>query len=218
MPAEKAGSRSPAFYDKFMAPLELFWFRRWRKRILSNLSGNVLEVGSGTGVNLEYYPEAVNCLTTIDPSDANSETLMEKGKRSGWGGRDGRCIKTTIGVGENMPFRSRSFDNVVSTLILCSVDDPDKVISEGIRVLKKGGRFIFMEHQIPKWGPQAFLFNLLTPIWKAPSGCTLNRHTQQDVEKKNGLKKIYSERRGPILGLPFFIGVYEKIGSDPIIS
>ncbi|MGA1865938.1 MAG: class I SAM-dependent methyltransferase [Thermoplasmatota archaeon] len=202
--------RQPRTYDIFLAPMETIWFGRRRRKLLSGLKGRVLDIGSGTGVNLGYYPESVECVTVIDPSHDNIRYLHRKARSGGWGVEGGRCLRSRIGVGEKLPFRSNYFDNVVSTLILCTVEDPAVVISEGIRVLKKGGKFIFIEHQLPKMRPQAFLFNALTPLWRAPSGCNLNRNTEDEIWKRRELRKSYSEIWGPVLGYPFFAGVFER--------
>jgi ubiquinone/menaquinone biosynthesis C-methylase UbiE len=211
MRRERAVDKSPRTYDAVLAPMELIWFTKWRKEVLSEAYGHVLDIGTGTGINLKYYPEDIDCVTVIDPSLTNIAYLRRKARGGGWGEEGGRCLRSHVGVGENLPFRSASFDTVVSTLILCTVEDPSKVVSEGIRVLKKGGRMIFLEHQRPRLLPQALLFDLISPLWRAPSGCNLNRHTEVEIEKRRELKKICTERRGPVLGYPFFIGIYEKI-------
>lgn len=200
--------KSPAFYDAFLAPMELIWFSRWRKRMLSGLKGEVLDIGSGTGVNLRYYPESVDCVTVLDPNETNIRYLLRKSSGSGWG--SDRCLKTKIGVGEKLPFRSGKFDAVVSTLILCTVEEPEKVVSEAVRVLRRGGKLVLIEHQLPRLAPQKFLFKTLAPIWRAPSGCNLNRYTARMIKKRKDLNTLTEEFRGPILGFPFYLGVYEK--------
>ncbi|MGA1848017.1 MAG: class I SAM-dependent methyltransferase [Thermoplasmatota archaeon] len=205
MSGARYGQRS---YDAFLAPMELAWFGKWRKRMLSGLSGEVLDIGSGTGINLRYYPEDVDCVTVLDPNEKNLAYLEKRAE--GWGYGNGRCLRSRVGYGEDLPFGSGSFDHVVSTLILCTVEDPEKVISEGIRVLKKGGTITFMEHQLPIKGPQAFVFNKIAPVWRAPSGCNLNRNSEQIIRSFSGLKEITSFRGGPLLGYPFFIGNFKK--------
>ncbi|MGA1873364.1 MAG: class I SAM-dependent methyltransferase [Thermoplasmatota archaeon] len=210
MTGTRAVDKQPWTYDIVLSPMELLWFGRRRRYLLSGLDGHVLDIGSGTGINLKYYPKSVDCVTVIDPSHENIRYLHRKARGKGWGAEEGRCLRSRIGVGEELPFRSGSFDNVVSTLILCTVEDPGKVISEGIRVLKRGGMFVFMEHQLPRWKPQALLFNAVAPIWRAPSGCNLNRHTEQEVLRRKELRRISSSRWGPLLGYPFFSGLFEK--------
>jgi len=204
---EKYGQRS---YDAFLAPMELAWFGKWRKRMLSNLKGHVLDIGSGTGTNLRYYPESVYCVTVLDPNSKNLAYLEKKAEGWGFGKDSGKCLNSQKGYGEELPFPSNSFDVVVSTLLLCTVRDPERVISEGTRVLKKGGKFIFIEHQLPKKKPQALVFNTISPIWHAPSGCNLNRNTEKMIRSRTELDEIESFDGGPVLGYPFFIGSFEK--------
>ncbi|MFO8050647.1 MAG: class I SAM-dependent methyltransferase [Thermoplasmatota archaeon] len=201
----RISDKNPAFYDAFLAPMELVWFSRWRRSILSSLSGHVLDIGSGTGVNLRHYPEKVDCVTVLDPNHANISYLRRKAA-----GSSKRCLRTRIGRGEQLPFGSGTFDGVVSTLILCTVEDPRKVVSEAVRVLKTGGKLIFMEHQLPRLAPQAFLFDKVTPLWKAPSRCHLNRETESLIDSVDGLKSIYVRRKGPLLGYPFLLKICEK--------
>lgn len=198
----------PRNYDRFLAPMEFMWFAKWRRRILKDLSGVILDIGSGTGINMEYYSNDVDCVTVVDPSEENLSYLRKKA--SSWGFGDQRCLKTHKGYGEDLPFSEGEFDNVVSTLILCSVKDPQMVVKEGARVLKKGGSFIFMEHQLPRMIPQALMFRMVTPLWKAPSGCHLNRRTEEMVDSMEGLQKVDSFRGGPMLGFPFYIARYVK--------
>ncbi len=209
MPEDQTRHRQRS-YDAFLAPMEVAWFGKWRRRILKDLEGTVLDIGSGTGINLRYYPGNVDCVTVLDPDSDNLSFLEKKAERWGYGTNSGRCLNTQMGAGEELPFPSHSFDVVVSTLILCTVKDPVKVISEGARVLKKGGKFIFMEHQLPRKGPQAAIFNLISPVWHAPSGCNLNRNTEKMIRSNKKLKEIESFRGGPLLGYPFFIGSFEK--------
>jgi ubiquinone/menaquinone biosynthesis C-methylase UbiE len=201
---------NPRAYDRFLAPMELAWFAKWRRRMLSRLNGEVLDIGSGTGTNLRYYPDEVTCITVVDPNHENITYLTRKAE--GWGfGQGGRCLRTHIGYGEKLPFDNESFDSVVSTLILCTVKDPESVIREGVRVLKKGGEFVFIEHQLPRMKPQAFIFNMISPIWHAPSGCNLNRRTEDTIRSMGNLTEMESFRGGPVLGFPFFIGSFRKI-------
>jgi len=211
MSRTRAVDKQPWTYDLVLSPMELMWFGRRRKELFSGLSGHVLDIGSGTGINLKYYPDSVDCVTVIDPSHENINYLRRKAEGKGWGVENGRCLRSTIGVGEKLPFRSGSFDHVVSTLILCTVQDPVRVISEGVRVLKKGGKFIFMEHQLPRMKAQAVLFNAFAPLWRAPSGCNLNRHTEEEVLGRKELRMISSSKWGFLLGYPFFSGTFERV-------
>jgi ubiquinone/menaquinone biosynthesis C-methylase UbiE len=200
-----------AFYDIFMWPLERIWFGRWRRELLSGLFGQVLEIGPGTGANLRYYPRSIDCVTVIDPNKEMIAELHRKANNSGWGRTRGRCLRSRVGFGEMLPFDGSSFDNVVITLILCSVDDPKKVVSEAARVLKPGGKLFLIEHQLPRTRPQALLFKGAAPIWAIPSGCRLDRRTESTIKAEPKLRLEKKWRRGPVLGRPFLVSVLRKV-------
>jgi ubiquinone/menaquinone biosynthesis C-methylase UbiE len=199
------------FYDTFMWPLERIWFGRWRRDLLSGLCGQVLEIGPGTGANLYYYPRSIDCVTVIDPNRKMIAELHRKANGSGWGGTRGRCLRSRVGSGEMLPFDGSLFDNVVMTLILCSVDDPKKVVSEAARVLKPGGRLFLIEHQLPRSRPQALLFKAAAPMWAIPSGCRLDRRTESTIKAEPELRLEKIWRRGPLLGRPFLVSVLRKV-------
>jgi ubiquinone/menaquinone biosynthesis C-methylase UbiE len=198
------------YYDVFMWPLERVWSGRWRKELLNDLRGEVLEIGPGTGVNLKYYPPTVGCVTVIDPNSRMMAELHRKANGSGWGGDTGRCLRSEQGYGESLPFPEGSFDHVVMTLILCSVSDPARVVSEASRVLKDGGTLVMMEHQLPKGWHQAILFKAIAPFWALPSGCRLDRRTFDIIEDGPSLMVESSELRGALLGRPFLVSVLRK--------
>ena len=202
--------KHPDRYDIVLWPMERVWFAKWRKRLLKRCSGSVLEIGSGTGVNLQYYPDPVRCVTAVDPSHMMITRLRKKAEINGWGDPEGKCLKTDIAHGEDLPFPDGEFDCAVITLILCSVEDPEKVIDETIRTLKPGGSIIMMEHQLPVKPIQGAIFRGIAPIWHLPSGCNLDRKTQRMIGDMEDLRIIEEERRGPVLGYPFYLAVIEK--------
>ncbi len=132
----------------------------------------MLEIGPGTGANLEFYPEDVK-LTLLEPSPYMQQYLKEKAEKLG------REVEIHTGVAEEIPFPDGSFDSVISTLVLCSVDDIELSLSEIRRILKPGGRFYFMEHvAAPEDSRLHTIQNLLTPLWKRMAdGCHPNRNT-----------------------------------------
>lgn len=199
------------FYVAFMWPLERAWFGRWRRSLLADLGGEVLEIGPGTGANLKYYPWTVQCVTVIDPNSRMIKELHRKANELGWGRRKGRCLRSKVGSGERLPFKGSTFDNVVMTLLLCSVEDPERVVSEASRVLKPGGRLVLIEHQLPMNWPQALLFKALAPFWALPSGCRLDRSTESTLSRETSLRMVDVRRRGPILGRPFLVSELRKV-------
>lgn len=144
---------------------------RERARIVPQASGDVLELGCGGGINLGLYDRSrVNSLAGIDPSPE----LMDRARASA---RDkGFTVDFRAGYGENMPFADASFDTVLTTFTLCSVTDPVAVAQEMRRVLRPGGRILFLEHgRAPDASAQKWQ-NRIEPVWKhLAGGCHLTR-------------------------------------------
>jgi ubiquinone/menaquinone biosynthesis C-methylase UbiE len=111
-----------------------------RKRLLANAEGNILEVGFGTGLNLPHYPSGVRKITTVDPNVGMHRLAQRRIKETGVE-VDQRLVSS-----ERLPFESDSFDCAVSTFTLCSIAGVDRALSEIFRVLKPGGRLLFLEH------------------------------------------------------------------------
>src|SRR5262249_11047048 len=115
-------------------------FAPYRADLLAHACGRVLEIGAGTGFNAEHYREAVEELVITEPSPA---MLRRAERRAGATGRSVRALRAS---GERLPFEDASFDTVVSTFVLCSVDDEARTLAEIRRVLRPGGTFLFIEH------------------------------------------------------------------------
>ena len=116
---------------------------QYREETAGKARGKVLEIGGGTGANLPFYRSDTN-LTIVEPNPYMAKILRVKANELG------RAVKIFDGYGENLAFADQSFDAVVSTLVLCMVDDLPKVISEARRVLKPGGAFYFYEHVVSR--------------------------------------------------------------------
>ena len=118
-----------------------FW-ARYRREQLSGVDGEVLEIGVGTGLNLPHYPEHVKRIITADPNPGMNKKLQRRIDETGIN-VDKRIISS-----EALPFDEGVFDCVVSTITLCSIPDVVQAMSELYRVLKPGGRMLFLEHGI----------------------------------------------------------------------
>jgi ubiquinone/menaquinone biosynthesis C-methylase UbiE len=165
-----------AFFDAFMYPLETGSLGSRRARLLPGASGVVLEVGAGTGVNLAYYP--CEGLADLYVMDLSVSTTVYRRSEDG-------CLNPTIldGDVQHLPFEDGFFDTVVFTLVFCSVADPERGLAEVHRVLKPGGRIIFIEHVLPDGKPVlATSLRAITPVWKHVSGnCHLDRDTLASI-------------------------------------
>ncbi|MBN2260056.1 MAG: class I SAM-dependent methyltransferase [Clostridiales bacterium] len=164
-------------YDAFMYYFEKRGLEKLRSELLSGVNGNVLELGPGTGINLQYYNRnIIESLTYIDIKFKPS--LEEKAKKI--------CPSVTLiqGDAEKLPFADKTFDSVVFTLVFCSVINPRIGLEEVKRVLKDDGKIYFMEHVEPHKGWMKPVFNKINPAWHSFSGgCNLNRNTFTEFEK-----------------------------------
>lgn len=143
---------------------------------VSDATGKALEIGVGTGANFTHYPSTVTAVTTVEPSRG----MNARARRA----RDQASVPVRLvaGDGQSLPFASKSFDTVLALFVLCTIPDPDKTLSEARRVLKPGGRLLFMEHvsapepRLRSWQRR------LEPLWKRVGcGCHLTRDTESKI-------------------------------------
>ena len=142
-----------------------------RSRIVPQAHGDVLELGCGGGINMEFYdPARIASFAGIDPSPALLERAREAAQAKGM------AADIRGGIGEAIPFEDASFDTVLVTFTLCSVDDQARVLSEMRRVLRPGGKALFLEHgSAPDAGVQKWQ-RVIEPVWKRiGGGCHLTR-------------------------------------------
>lgn len=124
---------------------------KYRQELLATVEGDVLEIGFGTGLNLPHYPPHVRRITTVDPNAGTRRRAQRRIQHSGVE-VDQRSLDC-----ERLPFADGSFDCVVSSWTLCSIDDVGQALGEVHRVLRPGGRFLFLEHglspdpRVQKW-------------------------------------------------------------------
>lgn len=128
-------------YDPFLALGERRGMAARRRELLGATSGRVLEIGAGTGLNLAHYPPGVTRLVLTEPDPGMRARLERRVARAG---RDG--VEVSGAGAEALPFPDASFDAVVCTLVLCTVPEPDAALAEVRRVLRPGGRLVFVEH------------------------------------------------------------------------
>ena len=129
-----------AMYDWFLKASEEAGLTDMRRELLATASGDVIDIGAGTGVNLELFPTSLTRLVMAEPSEHMAKRLRSKVEDSG------RIAEVVEAPAEKLPFPNASFDVAVFTLVLCTVDDPDASLAEAARVLRPGGRMLFLEH------------------------------------------------------------------------
>ncbi|MFC4767129.1 class I SAM-dependent methyltransferase [Effusibacillus consociatus] len=177
----------PRLYDTMMEPLEKRGFREIRKKLVHNLPGNVLEIGSGTGLNFPYYKEAQKVIA-IEPEPIMIERSLTRAKNAHV------PIEVISAKSEQLPFPDNSFDAVVNTLVLCTIPDPVKALAEINRVCKSDGKVLFFEHVRLDDPILGRLQDWLTPVWKRLcDGCHLNRNTLELI-KQAGFKVTRIQR------------------------
>jgi ubiquinone/menaquinone biosynthesis C-methylase UbiE len=196
-----------ALYDRFTQASEVACLQQWRAELLGDLAGHVLEVGAGTGLNLPHYPRTLARLVLSDPDPHMRRKLAQNVRARHWERgevRDGSL--------EALPHAPATFDAVVATLVLCSVPRLDQALEEIHRVLKPGGRFLFLEHVAAVDRPRRLRWqHRIEPIWKrVASNCHLTRRTGEAIEqagftivhiKRESMRKAWPLVRPTIRGV-----------------
>lgn len=161
-----------ALYDRGLSGTEEAGLREMRRELLAQARGRVVEVGAGTGVNLELYPEGIEELVLAEPDPHMSRRLREKLAPSG------RAARIVAAPAERLPFEDSSFDTAVATLVLCTVPDPEAAVAEVSRVLGPGGQLLFIEHVRSSDPGVARWQDRLEKPWRfLGDGCHCNRDT-----------------------------------------
>jgi ubiquinone/menaquinone biosynthesis C-methylase UbiE len=195
----------PRILDKVMSN---GYMTKARVALLADVTGDVFEIGFGTGLNLAHYPDAVKKIRVADVNPGMNALANR------------RIAESSIEVehdvlnGESLPFEDASFDSVVCTWTLCSIPDVSSALNEMNRVLRPGGRFFFVEHgladdeKVRKWQ------NRLTPLQRIiGDGCHFNRNIEELIGDHgfsyDKLEKYYM-KKAPRFGGYMYQGVASK--------
>lgn len=166
-----------AGYERALAASEEAGLRERRARLLAAARGRTLELGSGTGLNLDHYPEAVDELICAEPFGPMARRLRERIARSG------RTAQVIEAPAERLPIADATIETVVVTLVLCTVDEPEVALAEIARVLRPGGRLLFLEHVRSPEPDLARWQDRLERPWRLfGHGCRCNRDTVAAIE------------------------------------
>ena len=170
------------FYSRVLFPrlcdfgLDRQFVSEHRRKLLEAAGGNILEIGFGTGLNLPHYPEGVRKITTVDPNVGMNRLAQRRIKQTGIE------VDHRILSGERLPFDDNTFDCVVSTFTLCSIENVNKAVGELFRALKPGGRFLFLEHGLsPEVRVQKWQHRLNWIQMRVGDGCRLDRNIKELV-------------------------------------
>ena len=201
-----------ALYDRGARRVEEAGLRARRGELLAGLSGDVLEIGAGTGLNLEHYPAGVR-LVLLEPDPHMRRRLAARLAGLPF------SAEVVPASAEALPFPDSSFDAVVSTLVLCSVADLGRALAEVRRVLRPGGRLALIEH-VRGEGALATLQDAIAPPSRLVSSCSPNRRTVEAV--RDAGFELTAERftleRAPFWVRPAFAGVAVRNAGRPLVE
>jgi ubiquinone/menaquinone biosynthesis C-methylase UbiE len=184
-----------ALYDRCMKGTEDAGLHEMRRELLSSAGGRTLELGAGTGANLDLYPDSVTELVLTEPDPHMVGQLRAKaGERR----PDAQLVQAPA---ESLPFEDSSFDTVVVTLALCTVPSPAGAVAEAARLLKPGGRLLFLEHvRSDSTGLSRWQDRLEGPWRFLGDGCHCNRDTVATIEASP--LELQEVRRGALPKAP----------------
>jgi SAM-dependent methyltransferase len=181
-----------AIYDRGLSATEEAGLREMRRKVLATAQGRTLELGAGTGANLALYPPAVQELVLAEPDPHMTKQLRRKLAESG---REATVIEAPA---ERLPFEDSSFDTAVFTLVLCTVPEPAAALAEVARVLRPGGRMLFIEHVRAESPGVARWQDRLERPWRfLGDGCHCNRDTVATIEASPLTLKLAERGRMP---------------------
>ena len=190
-----------AVYDLLSAWSEAHVLGPYRRHIVGEATGHVLEIGAGTGASFPYYDMAER----IVASEPDPFMLARAQRRA-------RAVDRSIALvhcpAENLPFADASFDTVISTLVLCTVEDQNGALSEIRRVLKPGGRLRFIEH-VRFDDARGHVQDAVLPVWRCvAAGCHPNRRTAEMIQRA-GFQIVEMQQRVTPL-MPLIVGVARR--------
>ncbi len=168
-------------------PVDRALLGRLRRRALRAATGDVLEVGIGSGASLSYYPPGCR-ITGVDLSPVSLEHARRRAAEMGLD------ITLLEGDAQALPFEDSSFDTCVSQLSLCTIPDPLAALRELRRVCRPDGQVLLMEHTTSTWPPLVPICHLVSPLLTRTAGCHPNR-PMEELVRQSGLQLESIERR-----------------------
>jgi SAM-dependent methyltransferase len=200
-----------AAYNAIFAGLEKGGLADKRRELLAGATGNTLELGAGTGHNLEHYPPVVDRLVLTEPDPHMAKRLRAQVEESGRAG-----VEVVEAGAEALPFEDDEFDTVIATLVFCTIPDPAAALDEIARVLRPKGRMLFMEH-VRGEPSRARWQDRLNPVQNLLfGGCNLNRPTADTIGSSpltvEELRADEMPRSGGPLVKPMIVGSARAAG------
>ncbi|HVQ53131.1 MAG TPA: class I SAM-dependent methyltransferase [Mycobacterium sp.] len=161
-------------YDPFLWLGEIAGMRRLRSTLVAGARGRVVEIGAGTGLNIAHYPDGIGELVLSEPEPGMRRRIARRLQRHAG------VVRIVDAPAERLPLEDASVDTVVSTLVLCTVDDPERALREIARVLRPDGQLLFIEHVRASSRFLAACQDFLLQPWRRfAGGCCCNRPTEE---------------------------------------
>lgn len=193
--------RHPIFarlYERASPAVDRTGMAQLRDRLLSGLSGRVIEVGAGNGLNFARYPHAVTAVLAVEPEPFLRRTAARRARAAPV------PVHVVGGEADHLPAVDASFDGAVASLALCSVPDQARALAELMRVLRPGGRLRFLEHVRAETSPLMWLQRVAdATVWPHfGGGCHTGRDTVAAIEAAGFTIEECARFRFPDRGLP----------------
>lgn len=164
-------------YDAVLAPSEWMGVREQRRRLMDGLSGRVVEIGAGTGLNVPLYPASAGEVHAVEPDRHMLEKLQARVRKS-----TARLFLYRADA-HRLPFGDGVFDAAIVTFALCTIPDPERALEEAHRVVRDGGVLRFLEHVRSEKSRTAGWQDRAAPLWgRISGGCRLNQPTVEILE------------------------------------
>ena len=198
-----------AFFARMSRSAEKRGLGELRDEVVGKASGVVLEVGAGTGSNFSHYPSAVTEVVATEPDPHMLRRAREAAPTATV------PLRVEQAPAARLPAEDGTIDTVVATLVFCSIDDPEAALAEIRRVLKPGGRMLFLEHVRAEDPRLARWQDRLQPVWSFfGAGCRPNRDTAATIERAGFvLEEVvrFDFRPNMVLDRPHVKGVARKV-------
>ena len=187
-----------AVYDRLTRSAERNFLGAHRAWLAARATGRLLDLGAGTGANFPYVRTDAEVIA-VEPDPY----MLERGRRRAR--TAGRTVTFLPDAAESLSIETASVDTVLATLVLCTIEDVARALGEITRVLRPGGRLLFLEHvrlDHPVWGR---VQDLVTPVWRTLcAGCHPNRDTVAAIRRAGfAINELQRHAYGPIPG-PLF--------------
>jgi SAM-dependent methyltransferase len=191
------GPFAARLYDPMLWLGERLGMGALRRELLSGAHGSVLEIGAGTGLNLPHYPDGLHELVLTEPGPRIGARIdLDRAPSD-------VAARLVHAPAERLPFPDASFDTIISTLVLCTVADPHRALGEVTRLLRPGGRLLFLEHVRADGGWRRRLQDRTRRPWSAfADGCHCDRPT---LETLDDMMHIESVRHARWRGMPAIV-------------